>query len=93
MKQVWKFSFLSPESHQIFNVPRGAKVLSVDLQSNIICIWMLVDPKNLLVEREFRVVGTGWDTDREAHEFVGTVIDGPFVWHVFEVAPLIEDPE
>ncbi len=47
--------------------------------------WFVVDPDADLLSRRFLLRGTGHPLDLEATgRFVGTVLDGPFVWHVFE---------
>jgi hypothetical protein len=72
---------------QTVSMPAGAKLLSVMLQYKALYVWARVDPSGPLVERTFYVVGTGnplpdedavWDP-----AYLGSVIDDPFVWHVF----------
>lgn len=69
-------------------MPVGAKVLSVDVQNGIVCLWALVDES--VSEREMRrflVVGTGRGfTPTKPISFVGTVLlmNGELVLHVFE---------
>ncbi len=53
-----------------------------------ICLWAQVpdgDPE-LLEVRNFAVIGTGWDVP-DPGIYIGTVFDGIFVWHVYEVTP------
>jgi len=66
-------------------LPAGAQVLSVGVQSRAVYVWILLDPDVPVTEtRHFIIVGTGWDVNRNAlGDFVGTVHDGGFVWHVF----------
>ena len=73
-------------------MPHGAVVLSVGIDPHgALCLWALVDiqsphPK---MPRRFLTVGTGQATpllEDVAHkQFVGTVLQGSFVWHIFEV--------
>ena len=85
MRQVWKYSFAGTGQHDI-TLPRGAFVLSFQIQANMFTIWVLVDTKEKdLTVRRFEIIGTGWDTEREYFEYFGTVQDDGFVWHLFEV--------
>lgn len=84
---VYKYS-LSFGSNTIFAF-KGAKVLTAQIQFDIIVVWLLVDKKEDLERREFYVTGTGvpiQDDLAEALSFVATVQEvGGLVWHVFEV--------
>lgn len=54
-----------------------------------ICVWALVavdSPSENVHRRKWKVMvrGTGHDCGDVAYaEFIGTVVDGNFVWHVF----------
>lgn len=81
MKKVWKFS-IDLDDHVTIDMPGGAELLHVGLQDGI-KIWALVDPHQPLEKRRFRVAGTGHPIDVDVDP-VGTVMDGRFVWHIFE---------
>ena len=83
---IWKYEAASGIVHQI---PFGAICLTVQVQAGKAQMWFLVNPKADLQTRCFRIYGTGHkieDVD-SAEDYCGTFQDGPFVWHVFEVAP------
>jgi hypothetical protein len=86
MKQIWKFH-LYPNSNTHRTVPKGFRPLSVGVQGTELCVWGVVDPKQRDTEtRLFWAVGTGQDIDNNEFikcDFIGTVQQGPFVWHVF----------
>ena len=82
MKQVWKFQVGTAVT--TIDLPRGAKVLHVGIQDGAVCFWASVTPTAIKQSRQFKVIGTGQHYDRE-WEYCGTVQDGPYVWHVFEV--------
>lgn len=69
-------------------LPRGAVVLSVGLQNDQMYLWAHVDSDQQPVQRNFIIVGTGWDLSKDVRltnaRFIGTVHQSPFVWHVFE---------
>lgn len=67
-------------------LPVGAKVVCVAMQRNEPCLWALVSAPGTVTEsREFKVVGTGSSNIDDTDLYVGTIFDGPFVWHIFEV--------
>lgn len=67
---------------QIF---KHAKFLSVHMQNKQICAWFIVDPSEHTELRTFSVIGTGWEEDFNIKQYIGTVHDVPYVWHIFEV--------
>lgn len=90
MKVVWKFP-LAVEDIQQVEIPQEAKVLTVQVQNGIPCIWALVESENGLEKRTFRLAGTGHDLEpaspNEILEYVGTfqLLEGKFIGHLFEI--------
>jgi len=81
---VWKFE-LHPDTP--IKLPKDAKVLKIGTQYGSPILWALVDTDELLEERIFTVVGTGWVvSDLETAKYHGTFMleDGALVFHVFE---------
>ncbi len=73
------------------DMPKGATLLSFQLQGAQPCLWALVDPFEEKETREFRVVGTGHDIeDSDSLRFVGTIqmMDGILIWHLFAVVKI-----
>ena len=72
-------------------MPEGAQVLTVGIQRHKIMLWALVKAEPPYCEeakelRTFRCYGTGHPIqDQVPMEYIGTLYDGPFVWHVFEI--------
>lgn len=74
-------------------LPDGAVVLLVGEQNNDLFMWVMLDTEKApTVQRHFKVFGTGKElpeiqegTDPIA--YIGTAFIGPFVWHIFELAP------
>ena len=85
-KQIWKFGIIP--SQKTIEMPKGAKVLSVQMQNDIPCIWVLVDPKADKTKRTFEIFGTGHDIECDgiSREFIGTfqMHSGSLVFHLFE---------
>jgi hypothetical protein len=86
MKTIHKYS-LEISDTVALDLPKGAKVLSVQNQNNIPCLWALVDPAKPKEKRHFRILGTGQPVGGTAGTFLGTVLlnNGHFVIHVFEL--------
>lgn len=87
MLKIHKYP-LDFESGLILTMPAGAKILSVQLQRETMCVWALVDINQKDVERQFIICGTGHSLgDNPPGEFIGTVqtMNGALVWHVFVV--------
>lgn len=89
MMVIYKYPILVIDS-QCIELPKGAVILSVGVQNEIqVCLWAVVDPTQGVEYREIVIIGTGNPmTELPANlrrAFIGTVLQGPFVWHVFEV--------
>lgn len=83
MKTTYKYLV-----NRIIRLPLGSKVLSVAYQGEDLYVWVLQDKiveSTIMIDYNFYVIGTGWEISPEdrCDIFVGTVFQGPFVWHVF----------
>lgn len=83
MKTIWKFE-LEVVGTQIIEMPANAKILSLQIQHNILCIWALVDKHADRVKVEFTTYGTGHDV-YHSDGYVGSyqLDGGTLVFHVF----------
>lgn len=91
MKTIWKFN-VGGIGQTTIEMPKGAKILSVQAQRGEVVMWAAVDERAKVEPRAFIVVGTGYREAVNEHtcQFLGTVqlYDGDLVLHVFE-----QDPE
>ena len=83
---IWKFQF-KVDDRVTIDMPAGAKILHVELQNGVPCLWALVDTSAEPEPRKFLIFGTGHPISgaiavTAAH--VATFQQGPFVWHMFE---------
>lgn len=86
MNSVWKFPLPIVDDVTI-EMPQGARVLHVETQFDSAQMWALVDPNQPLVQRRFKVVGTGHrHEDMDTWHYIGTfpMFGGGLMWHVFE---------
>ena len=88
MKSVWKYQLELTGNDQAVEMPLGSDVLECQIDpTGSITIWALVgstDPESLQVVRWFVIRGTGHPIESDAMRWIGTVQQGPLVWHVFE---------
>jgi hypothetical protein len=85
MRVIHKYPLSSP--WQAINMPRMAQIIAVQTQRSNICLWAMFDAADAeqLEERVFAIHGTGRIEIEARETYVGTVQQGPYAWHVFEV--------
>ena len=83
---IWKYPLAKTVYNEV-KMPVGAKLLHVGMQGSQITLWAAVDPEAKLCYREFMMQGTCQEENPVIHDAVhlGTVFDGGYVWHIFEV--------
>lgn len=83
MKTIWKYE-ISPCCK--IQVPKNGKVLTVQVQRNQPCLWILVDPNAKKEVRKFVTYGTGHEIKYENGKYIGTfqIDNDNLVFHVFE---------
>ena len=82
-KSIWKFPFEVTDEQEI-KMPIGAQILSVQMQGDKPCIWVLVDTTAQKENRTVQVFGTGNPVSNEG-KYIGTfqMCDGARVFHTF----------
>lgn len=85
---IWKYQ-LATVARQTIDMPRGARILTVQLQANAITLWAMANPDARPARRVIEIHGTGErmrDPGLTAPglSYVGTVQQRGFVWHVFD---------
>jgi hypothetical protein len=84
---IWKYTF-NVEDDFAIEMPRSAKIVNVQVQAGITCMWAIVDPKSDTVIRRFKVVGTGQPfeySDRVKHVGTFQLAGGRLVYHLLEI--------
>lgn len=85
MRTIWKNHLQITDSQDIA-VPTGATPLTAMIQGGRLTVWYHVpDTEADISWVHISVVGTGNPIDPEVDlgQHVGSVINGPFVWHVY----------
>ena len=78
---IYKYELNRADTFQI-QIPAGAKPIHIACQGNSIMMWAEVDPNAQMVRKMFHCVGTGQEPPKGA-SYLGTVMDGVFVWHYY----------
>ena len=66
------------------SLPTGARILSCQLQEHCLQIWALVDPDETTFDHyDIKVVATGHDFDPRDWDYLTTVQEEIFVWHIW----------
>lgn len=92
--RIWKY-VLELQDYQTIVMSEGAQILSVAVQGagrsvydkGDICLWAMVDTSKASERRHIEIIGTGNPVPDDKgldRKFIGTVQQGPFVWHIFE---------
>jgi len=84
---IYKFN-LMVDDYQIINLPIGSKILCVQTQRNLPCLYAMVKlNESIKHDHIIRTFGTGHDIpDNERLSYIGTyqLNNGSLVFHVFE---------
>lgn len=83
---IWKYPLVIADRQRI-EMPKGAKILTVQAQDGQACLWALVNADEGEMEtRDFVIYGTGHYVSPLPGVYIGTVqmAGGRLVWHVFE---------
>ena len=87
MTKVYKFP-LDIADEQVVLMPKGSKVLTVQVQKGKLYLWAECNPNEPnMDERSILIRGTGHPINDEIEkEYIGTIqmCDGSLVFHVFE---------
>ena len=76
MRTIWKFQIPIIDRFSV-SMPRGAEVLSVQVQYGQAVMWALVDASAMYELRHFSIVGTGNPIQGPLGRFVGTFSPSP----------------
>lgn len=83
---IWKYP-LAITTEQWVQIPRGAEILSAQLQHGTLCVWTRVDVNAEKVNRVIWVHGTGHEIEATKEpKFIDTfqMDGGSLIFHVFD---------
>jgi hypothetical protein len=81
MKTIYKYPLSFP-THIVY-LPEGCRIVKLAEQDGAMYIWAIVDTGGLSIARRFTFVGTGHPLPVGEYEYIDTIFQGPFVWHLF----------
>jgi hypothetical protein len=85
---IYKYPVPFHIGHAIpLELSRGAKILSVQIQGDTLCLWAMVDPSLPTETETIRIIPTGEPIDPTLAvmiDHLATIQIGPYVWHVFK---------
>lgn len=82
-KQIWKFDLRHGAQH--ITAPGLGQAVFFARQDDCLRVWCEVRPGQPEHTFIMDVIGTGHQVPRDARH-VGSIQDGPFVWHLFQAA-------
>lgn len=88
MRSIWKFKLNNGKTSISAKIYKWLNV-GTDPFGDF-CVWAVVDPDADAAHTDFYEVntyGTGWEVEEklENQQYLGTVNDGPYMWHFFAV--------
>ena len=92
MKKVYKYT-LDWFDYKRLMLPVGAQILHFDVQHGEPQIWALVEPEATMIERTFRLAGTGHAITEQSLNHIGSTLmmNGKLVWHLFEIIKEVKE--
>ena len=86
-KVIWKFE-LDHKGNQEIELPIDYEILTIQVQNETPCLWVLVDPNKPKEKEIFEIYGTGHEIHYDMgidRKYVGTFQEnkGMYVWHLF----------
>jgi len=85
MKTIWKYE-IKIQDDLTLELPVNYKILHFGSQHGRYYIWVLkYGPTKDTMKINFKIVGTGFKINFSTNIYIGTAMDGAFVWHLFQV--------
>lgn len=83
-REIYKYRVSVNDAWHEFEIPSPARIIHVASQGpGVVSLWAEIDNEGENTARSFRIYATGQGIPDGA-AYVGTALDGMFVWHVYE---------
>jgi hypothetical protein len=82
MKTIWKYEIDITDA-QVIDTKEDAEFLTAQLQGYYPCVWVVVDTEKENKKYVLEVFGTGNPIPDYDRDYIGTIQERSFVWHVF----------
>ena len=85
MKKIYKYKLKMEFDNQVVVMPVGARIVHVEAQHGVPCMWAEVDVDAQINKRQFLIVNTGFVIPN-GYRYVGTfmLLGGDYVGHIYE---------
>lgn len=81
---IWKYKLNPAYVFHAISMPVDYHVLSTGIDAEgEVCVWAAVNSEAPQAKVTFALCGTGRALPERFGEFIGSVKDGPFVWHIY----------
>jgi len=83
-KTIYKYPLEITDVQQI-EMPLTSNILTAQMQNGVLCLWAAVETSDRLEKRTIFIFGTGNPMlgGVTSRDYIATVQDGKFVWHIF----------
>lgn len=83
--KIFKYPLKIVDEQEIY-IHEHAKILTIQVQDNIPCIWARINPNGSLIKRKIAIHGTGHECPYyRDDQYIGTFQYGPLVFHAFDL--------
>ena len=84
MTKIFKYPIKIQQKQEI-SVPIGVVPIHVGLDpTGEPCIWCVVEIGRPTIDMSIIIIGTGHEMPSEIKVHIGSFVQGPYVWHVFQ---------
>lgn len=84
MSQIWKYQIPAEPGHYEIDAPIGSTPINAQMQNGLVTVWFIVRYVEPIRSQTLHVVATGQTfIESQLGSHIGTVKDGPYIWHVF----------
>lgn len=82
---IYKYA-INITDEQVIELPKGAEILTAQLQDKILQMWAIVNPNAEKQKRVIEIYGTGhpFPFGMAERKYIATVQKDGLVWHIFE---------
>jgi len=87
LNEIWEFRIHITDK-PLVAIPEEHEILCFQVQEGRPYIWALINRNSPIIQKRFRLLGTGNPIDANINltskDYIGTIQLGVFVWHLFE---------
>ena len=87
VRTIWKHQVAPSHDIQHVALTKGAKLLALRVQDDLLCMWTEHDQNDESADIGFYVLGTGWRIPGGAEHVATEVTPNGWVWHLYRAHP------